>query len=66
MLADDFSNLRAEQRLALLHEGTGQRIITANVEIIFDNRVSVCSSIVFQSIVVSSDQFFIDSQNCFF
>ncbi|XP_063720697.1 structural maintenance of chromosomes protein 3-like isoform X2 [Symsagittifera roscoffensis] len=38
VLADDFSNLRAEQRLALLHEGTGQRITTANVEIIFDNR----------------------------
>lgn len=37
MLSDEFSHLRPEQRLALLHEGTGPRVISAFVEIIFDN-----------------------------
>jgi structural maintenance of chromosome 3 (chondroitin sulfate proteoglycan 6) len=29
--------LRPEQRQALLHEGTGPRVVSAYVEIIFDN-----------------------------
>lgn len=29
--------MRPEQRQALLHEGTGPRVITAFVEVIFDN-----------------------------
>jgi len=29
--------MREEQRQALLHEGTGPRVISAFVEIIFDN-----------------------------
>lgn len=37
VLSDEFSHLRAEQRQALLHEGTGPRVISAFVEIIFDN-----------------------------
>ena len=37
VLSDDFSHLREEQRQALLHEGTGPRVISAFVEIIFDN-----------------------------
>lgn len=37
MLSDEFSHLRPEQRQALLHEGTGPRVVTAYVEIIFDN-----------------------------
>ena len=37
VLSDEFSHLRPEQRQALLHEGTGPRVITAYVEIIFDN-----------------------------
>nr|QIC49990.1 structural maintenance of chromosomes protein 3 [Actinia equina] len=35
--ADEFSNLRQEERQALLHEGTGPRVVSAYVEIIFDN-----------------------------
>ncbi|KXJ23506.1 structural maintenance of chromosomes protein 3 [Exaiptasia diaphana] len=35
--ADEFSNLRQEERQALLHEGTGPRVVSAFVEIIFDN-----------------------------
>lgn len=45
VLSDEFSHLRPEQRQALLHEGTGPRVVTAYVEIIFDNtdnRLPVC------------------------
>lgn len=48
VLSDEFSHLRPEQRLALLHEGTGPRVISAFVEIIFDNsdnRIPVSSKI---------------------
>jgi structural maintenance of chromosome 3 (chondroitin sulfate proteoglycan 6) len=34
---DNFENLRKEERVELLHEGTGQRTLTAFVEILFDN-----------------------------
>lgn len=37
VLSDEFSHLRAEERQGLLHEGTGARIISAYVDIIFDN-----------------------------
>lgn len=37
MLSDEFTHLRPDQRQALLHEGTGQRVLSAYVEIIFDN-----------------------------
>ena len=37
VLSDEFSHLREEQRQALLHEGTGPKVISAFVEIIFDN-----------------------------
>lgn len=47
VLSDEFTHLRPEQRQALLHEGTGARVISAYVEIIFDNsdnRVPVSES----------------------
>lgn len=37
VLSDEFTHLRPEQRQALLHEGTGTRVLSAYVEIIFDN-----------------------------
>lgn len=37
VLSDEFTHLRPEQRQALLHEGTGSRVLSAYVEIIFDN-----------------------------
>merc|ERR1711990_98584 len=37
VLSDDFSNLRTEERVSLLHEGTGPRVIAAYVELLFDN-----------------------------
>ena len=45
VLSDEFSHLKEEQRQALLHEGTGPRVISAFVEIIFNNedgRIPVC------------------------
>ena len=37
VLSDEFNNLRPEQRQGLLHEGTGPRVISAFVEIVFEN-----------------------------
>ncbi|KAK3868325.1 hypothetical protein Pcinc_026274 [Petrolisthes cinctipes] len=37
VLGDEFTQLRAEQRQSLLHQSFGPRVITAYVEIIFDN-----------------------------
>lgn len=37
VLSDEYSHLSAEQRQQLLHEGTGQRTLSAFVEIVFDN-----------------------------
>eukprot|EP00301_Raphidiophrys_heterophryoidea_P004522 c11960_g1_i1.p1 GENE.c11960_g1_i1~~c11960_g1_i1.p1 ORF type:complete len:1246 (-),score=410.48 c11960_g1_i1:60-3728(-) len=37
VLSDMFSNLRAEERQNLLHEGTGKGTVSGYVEIIFDN-----------------------------
>lgn len=37
VLSDTFSNLRAEERVALLHEGAGASVLSAYVEILFDN-----------------------------
>ncbi|PXF41262.1 Structural maintenance of chromosomes protein 3 [Gracilariopsis chorda] len=37
VLSDTFSNLRAEERVALLHEGAGASVLSAYVEMTFDN-----------------------------
>ena len=37
VLSDQFSSLRAETRKALLHEGAGQAVMTAYVEVVLDN-----------------------------
>lgn len=37
VLSDQYSSLRAETRRALLHEGAGQAVLTAYVEVILDN-----------------------------
>lgn len=37
VLTDEFSHMRPEERQQLLHEGTGARVVSAFVEIIFDN-----------------------------
>lgn len=37
VISDLFHNLRAEERHALLHEGAGHQVLSAFVEIVFDN-----------------------------
>ncbi|CAE8715288.1 unnamed protein product [Polarella glacialis] len=37
VLSDQYSSLRAETRKSLLHEGAGQAVLTAYVEVILDN-----------------------------
>ena len=37
VLSDEYSHLRPDQRQQLIHEGTNQKIVSAYVEIIFDN-----------------------------
>lgn len=49
MLSDEFTHLRPDARQQLLHEGTGDRVMSAYVEIIFDNtdnRVPVSEAVV--------------------
>ena len=37
VLSDEFTNMSAEERQQLLHEGSGARVVSAFVEIMFDN-----------------------------
>uniref|UniRef100_UPI0035A3D6C6 Structural maintenance of chromosomes protein 3 n=1 Tax=Homo sapiens TaxID=9606 RepID=UPI0035A3D6C6 len=67
VLSDEFSHLRPEQRLALLHEGTGPRVISAFVEIIFDNsdnRLPIDKEEVSLRRVIGAkkDQYFLDKK----
>ncbi|CAG2221323.1 Structural maintenance of chromosomes protein 3 [Mytilus edulis] len=67
VLSDEFSHLRPEQRQALLHEGTGPRVISAFVEIIFDNsdnRIPIEKDEVVLRRVIGSkkDQYFLDKK----
>lgn len=67
VLSDEFSHLREEQRQALLHEGTGPRVISAFVEIIFDNsdnRIPIEKDEVVLRRVIGSkkDQYFLDKK----
>ncbi|XP_065334483.1 structural maintenance of chromosomes protein 3 [Cloeon dipterum] len=67
VLSDEYCHLRTEQRQALLHEGTGPRVISAYVEIIFDNsdgrlpidKDEVC---VRRMIGAKKDQFFLNKK----
>lgn len=68
VLSDEFSHMRQEERQALLHEGTGPRVISAFVEIIFDNsdnRLPIDKEEVSLRRVIGSkkDQYFLDKKN---
>jgi len=67
VLSDEYSHLRPEQRQALLHEGTGPRVISAYVEIIFDNsdgRLPIDKEEVFLRRVIGSkkDNYFLNKK----
>lgn len=60
VLSDEYSHLSNQERQNLLHEGTGPRVISAYVEMIFDNSdnripVRTCpSNLMFSSIKMKS------------
>ncbi|WKX98062.1 hypothetical protein Q1695_013617 [Nippostrongylus brasiliensis] len=68
VLSDEFSHLRLEQRMGVLHEGTGPRINTARVEIIFDNTdrripaVEAAEVRVVRQVGQKKDQYYIDGK----
>lgn len=68
VLSDEFSHMRQEERQQLLHEGTGPRVVSAYVEIIFDNtdnRIPIDKDEITLRRVIGSkkDQYFLDKKN---
>lgn len=68
VLSDLFQNLRSEDRQALLHEGAGHQVISAFVEIVFDNsdnRIPVDKEEVRlrRTIGVKKDEYFLDGKH---
>ncbi|KAE8799811.1 structural maintenance of chromosomes protein 3 [Hordeum vulgare] len=68
VLSDMFQNLRSEDRGALLHEGAGHSVISAFVEIVFDNsdnRIPVDREVVRLRRTVSSkkDEYYLDGKH---
>ncbi|XP_037041276.1 structural maintenance of chromosomes protein 3 [Bradysia coprophila] len=67
VLSDEFTHLRPDARQQLLHEGTGDRVMSAYVEIIFDNtdnRVPIDKDEIFLRRVIGAkkDQFFLNKK----
>uniref|UniRef100_A0A914V280 Structural maintenance of chromosomes protein 3 n=1 Tax=Plectus sambesii TaxID=2011161 RepID=A0A914V280_9BILA len=67
VLSDEFSHLRLEQRQGLLHEGTGPRVMSAKVEIVFDNTDNRIPSEanevrLVRQIGAKKDQYFLDGK----
>ncbi|KAL8007377.1 putative structural maintenance of chromosomes protein [Plasmopara halstedii] len=68
LLTTRFANLRSDERQALLHEGSGKHVMSAYVEIIFDNsdgRLPVDDSEVTlrRTIGVKKDEFFLNRKH---
>nr|CAD1823923.1 unnamed protein product [Ananas comosus var. bracteatus] len=68
VLSDLFQNLRSEDRHALLHEGAGHQVVSAFVEIVFDNsdnRIPVDKEEVRlrRTIALKKDEYFLDGKH---
>ncbi|CAN6691943.1 unnamed protein product [Malus baccata var. baccata] len=68
VLSDLFQNLRSEDRHALLHEGAGHQVLSAFVEIVFDNadnRIPVDKEEVRlrRTIGLKKDEYFLDGKH---
>lgn len=68
VLSDLFHNLRAEDRQALLHEGAGHQVLSAFVEIVFDNsdnRIPVDRDEIRlrRTIGLKKDEYFLDKKH---
>ncbi|CAJ0937278.1 unnamed protein product, partial [Mesorhabditis belari] len=68
VLSEEFAHLRPEQRMSVIHEGTGPRISSARVEIVFDNSDRRIPAIetnevrVVRQIAQKKDQYYIDGK----
>ena len=68
LLTSQFANLRQDERQALLHEGSGKHVMSAYVEIIFDNRdgrfpVDTEDVTLRRTIGVKKDEFFLNKKH---
>eukprot|EP00911_Craspedida_sp_UC1_P000791 UC1_evm2s604 len=68
VLSDAFSTLRADERAKFLHEGAGQAVMSAYVEIVFDNsdsRIPLDAPEVRlrRTIGLKKDEYFLDSKH---
>ncbi|GMF26163.1 unnamed protein product [Phytophthora lilii] len=68
LLTSRFANLRPEERQALLHEGSGKHVMSAYVEIVFDNRdgrlpVDEPEVALRRTIGVKKDEFFLNRKH---
>ncbi|KAL4152629.1 hypothetical protein PRNP1_009557 [Phytophthora ramorum] len=68
LLTSRFANLRPEERQALLHEGSGKHVMSAYVEIIFDNSdgrlpVDDVEVALRRTIGVKKDEFFLNRKH---
>ncbi|CAM8970304.1 unnamed protein product [Rhodiola kirilowii] len=68
VLSDLFQNLRSEDRHSLLHEGAGHQVLSAFVEIVFDNsdnRIPVDKDEVHlrRTIGLKKDEYFLDGKH---
>ncbi len=67
VLSDEYTVLKEEDRIGLLHEGSGPKVLSAFVEIIFDNsdnRLPIDKSEVAikRAIGMKKDQYFLDKK----
>lgn len=68
LLTSRFANLRPEERQALLHEGSGKHVMSAYVEIVFDNQdgrlpVDTDEVVLRRTIGVKKDEFFLNRKH---
>ncbi|RNA19802.1 structural maintenance of chromosomes 3-like [Brachionus plicatilis] len=67
VLSDEYTNLKEEDRIALLHEGSGPKVMSGFVEIIFDNTdgrlpVEKDEVSIKRAIGMKKDQYFLDKK----
>jgi structural maintenance of chromosome 3 (chondroitin sulfate proteoglycan 6) len=66
-LSDEYTNLKEEDRIGLLHEGSGPKVMSAFVEIIFDNSdgrlpIDKDEVAIKRAIGMKKDQYFLDKK----
>eukprot|EP01135_Chromosphaera_perkinsii_P000613 Nk52_evm16s136 gene=Nk52_evmTU16s136 len=68
VLSDMFSNMRADERQSLLHEGAGMAVMSAYVEVVFDNsdnRIPIDRDevVLRRTIGLKKDEYFLDKKH---